>query len=73
MATASITLSDDPVTGKLDMKVEFGDAYDEKSQAHSMLAVLVESVLGNAKSFQKVEDTVPELLVEPSSIILSGQ
>lgn len=70
MASASITLTDDPVTGKLDMSVEFGDAFDEKSQAHSMLAVLVESVLGNARSFQKIEDTAPEIDLEPSKIVL---
>lgn len=69
MAQASITLTDDPVTGQVDMSVQFGDSYDEKSQAHAMLAVLVESVLNSAKTFQKIEDTVPEVDLEPSKII----
>ena len=70
MAQASITLSDDPVTGQVDMSVQFGDAFDETSQAHAMLSVLVESVLNSAKTFQKIEDTVPEVDLEPSKIIV---
>ena len=70
MAQASITITDDPVTGQVDMKVEFGDSYDETSQAHAMIATLVESVLGTAKTFRRVDDTVPELDLEPSKLIV---
>lgn len=70
MAQASITISDDPVTGQVDMSVQFGDAYDETSQAHAMIATLVESVLGTAKTFRKIDDTVPEVDLEPSKIIV---
>lgn len=69
MAEATLTLTDDPVTGKVDMTVEFGDAFDKSSQAHAMISVLVESVLNSANSYQQIEDTAPEVNVEPSKII----
>ena len=69
MAEATLTLTDDPATGQVTMEVNFGDAFDEQSKAHSMLKILAESVLNSANNYQKLDDTVPDVDVEPSRII----
>ena len=68
MKTATITITDQP-DGNVNIGLDFGDAYDQDSNAHAMAGVLVQSVLANAKSFTAVEDTAPEANVEPSRII----
>ena len=72
MATANITLSDND-DGTINVSCDFGDAVDNKSTAHQMAAVLLESVLAQAKNYTRVEDTAPELDVEPSRIITTTE
>ena len=67
MASASITITDDGES--VTVSADFGDAIDDASQAHGMAMVLLESVLKNAKTYQTIEDTAPEVNVEPSRII----
>ena len=71
MAEASITITDE-ADGKITVSADFGEAVEKDSQAHQMVSVLLESVLGNAKSYQKIEDSAPELDSEPSRIIVPG-
>lgn len=68
MPKATITIEDNE-QGSVNIGADFGDAVDESSQAHGMAMVLLESVLRNAKTYQAIEDTVPEHNVEPSRII----
>lgn len=68
MAKASIFIEDN-LDGTVTVGGDFGEAVDENSQAHQMGMVLLESVLKNAKTYQKLEDTAPEHDVEPSVII----
>ena len=68
MAKATIFIEDSE-DGTLTIGADFGDAIDNESQAHGMAMVLLESVLKNAKTYQTVEDTAPEVNVEPSRII----
>lgn len=69
MARGTITIEDDPSTGQVTVGADFGAELDPKSQAHGMIYQLLQAVLGTAKTFTKVEDTVPELDPEPSRII----
>ena len=69
MSKATIWLEDDEETGQITISADFGDAVDENSQAHGMAMVLVESVLRNAKNYTTIEDTAPEVNIEPSRII----
>lgn len=69
MSKASITIEDSP-DGTVSVAADFGDAVNEDSQAHSMVMVLIESVLRNAKTYQTIEDTAPEVNIEPSRIIV---
>lgn len=71
MARGSITIEDDIETGKVTVSADFGDELDPKSQAHGMVYQLLQAVLGTAKTFTKVEDTVPGLDPEPSQIIVA--
>ena len=68
MARATIFIEDNE-DGTLQVGADFGDAVEETSQAHGMAMVLLESVLKNAKTYQTIEDTAPEVDVEPSRII----
>ena len=68
MAKATIFIEDSE-DGTLTIGADFGDAIDNESQAHGMAMVLLESVLKNAKTYSTVEDTAPEVNVEPSRII----
>lgn len=68
MPKATIFIEDNE-NGGLNVGADFGDAIDESSQAHGMAMVLLQSVLTNAKSYQTIEDTVPDVNVEPSRII----
>lgn len=68
MPKATIFIEDNE-TGGVNVGADFGDAIDESSQAHGMAMVLLQSVLTNAKSYQTIEDTVPDVNVEPSRII----
>ncbi len=68
MARASITIEDSE-DGKLNVGTDFGDKFDESSQAHGMAYELLRAVLQTAPSFEKIEDTVPEKDAEPSVII----
>ena len=65
MAKATIFI-EDAEDGTLTIGADFGDAIDNESQAHGMAMVLLESVLKNAKTYSTVEDTAPEVNVEPS-------
>ncbi len=67
MASASITITDD--SESVTVSADFGERVEAESQAHQMVSVLLESILGNAKSYKAIEDTAPELNVEPSRII----
>lgn len=71
MKTATIIITDQP-DGNVNIGLDFGDAFDADSNAHSMATVLVQSVLQNAKSFTAIEDTAPEANVEPSRIVVPG-
>lgn len=68
MAKATIFI-EDAEDGTLTMGADFGDAIDNESQAHGLAIVLLESVLKHAKTYSSVEDTAPEVNVEPSRII----
>ena len=68
MAKSTIFI-EDAEDGTLTVGADFGDAVDNDSQAHGMAMVLLESVLKNAKTYSTVEDTAPEVNVEPSRII----
>ena len=68
MSKATIFIEDSE-DGTLTVGADFGDAIDNDSQAHGMAMVLLESVLKNAKTYSTVEDTAPEVNVEPSRII----
>lgn len=68
MARATIFIEDNE-DGTLQVGADFGEAVDDTSQAHGMAMVLLESVLKNAKNYQTIEDTAPEVDVEPSRII----
>lgn len=72
MARATIFIEDNE-DGTLQVGADFGDAVEETSQAHGMAMVLLESVLKNAKTYQTIEDTAPEVDVEPSRIITEAQ
>lgn len=72
MARASITIEDDPATGQVTVSADWGDELDPKSQAHGMVYQLLQAVLGTAKTFTKVEDTVPEVDPEPNRVITEG-
>lgn len=72
MAKASIWIEDSP-DGTVQVGGDFGDAVDTNSQAHQMVMVLLESVLKNAKTYETMEDTAPEVDVEPSLIITPDQ
>ena len=67
MATASLSITDDDES--VTVSADFGARIEPESQAHQMVSVLLESILGNAKTYQTIEDTAPELDVEPSRII----
>ena len=67
MASASITITDDGES--VTVSADFGDHIEAESQSHQMVTVLLESILGNAKSYKVIEDAAPELNVEPSRII----
>lgn len=69
MAKATIFIEDSE-DGTMTVGADFGDAIDNDSQAHGMAMVLLESVLKNAKTYSTVEDTAPEVNVEPSRIIV---
>ena len=69
MAKATIFIEDSE-DGTLTVGADFGDAIEDTSQAHGMAMVLLESVLKNAKTYQTIEDTAPEVNVEPSRIIV---
>lgn len=71
MATATITLTDD-ADGKITVGADFGETIESESTAHSMALVLINSVLTNAKNYTTVEDTAPEVDVEPSKIITTN-
>lgn len=68
MAAVSIQISDN-ADGTLNVGADFGEAIDNDSQAHQMAQVLLNSILTNAQNFTTIEDTVPEVNVEPSRII----
>lgn len=72
MAKVTIFIEDEP-SGTIQVGADFGDVVEQNSQAHSMGMVLLESVLQNAKSYKKMEDTVPEHDVEPSVIITADK
>ena len=68
MPKATIFIEDNE-TGGVNIGGDFGDSIDENSQAHGMAMVLLQSVLTNAKNYRTIEDTVPDVNVEPSRII----
>ena len=68
MSLATITIKDND-DGTLQVGADFGKEYNQESQAHGMAMVLLESVLKNAKNYQTIEDTAPEVNIEPSRII----
>lgn len=71
MPKATIFIEDN-AEGSVNVGADFGDAVDEQSQAHGMAMVLLQSILTNAKTYTALEDTVPDVNVEPSKIIVPG-
>ena len=71
MSEATLTLTDLP-DGNITVSVNYGLDIDRGSKAHNMATVLLESVLSSSQTFKQIEDTVPELDVEPSRIITPG-
>lgn len=69
MAVATITIGDND-DGTLNVGADFGEAIDDNSQAHQMAQVLLNSILTNAANYKTIEDTVPDVNVEPSRIIV---
>jgi hypothetical protein len=69
MGTCTITLTDDG-NGSVLVDYTFGDAVDEKSLAHGMGITLLKSVLASAKNFTTIEDTAPEVDVEPNRVVV---
>ena len=73
MSHASITITDEEATGQVTVAADFGEKINDASQAHQMVYVLLQSVLGNAKTVQTIEDTAGDLAgqsAEPSRIII---
>jgi hypothetical protein len=70
MATVTITLTDDETPGHVIIGGDFGSEIDPKSQAHSMGLVLLESTLTSAKSYTTIEDTAPDVNVEPPRVVV---
>ncbi len=71
MPKASIFIEDSD-NGSVTVGADFGDEIDDQSQAHGMAMVLLQSILTNAKTYTALEDTVPDVNVEPSRIIVPG-
>ena len=71
MSAVTITLTDND-DGTIMVGADFGEAISDDSTAHQMALVLLESVLKQSKTFAKIEDTVPEVNVEPKLIITGG-
>lgn len=69
MAAVTLTLTDNE-DGTMNVAADFGEKFEESSQAHQAGQVLLHSVLSTAKNFQAIEDTAPECKVEPSRIIV---
>lgn len=67
MSAASITITDDEVTGQVTISTDFGEKLDEASQAHQMVYVLLQSVLKNAKTVTQIEDTAGDLAGQPAT------
>ena len=67
MAICSITLTDD--NGRVFVDYNFGEKLDETSLAHGMGVTLLKSVLASAPNYKTIEDTAPEVNVEPNRII----
>lgn len=67
MASVTITITDsgDSIT----VASEFGEAIEDESKAHQCARVLLNSLLGSASRYHVVEDTVPDVSVEPDRII----
>lgn len=68
MAKATLTIEDQP-DGTVTVQADFGETYDQESQAHGMIVTLAESVLRIAKTYTTIEDTAPEADIEPTKII----
>lgn len=71
MAAITLTLTDNE-DGTMNVAADFGEKFEEASQAHQAGQVLLHSVLSTAKNFKAIEDTAPECKVEPSRIIIPG-
>jgi len=69
MPKVTITLEDED-DGNVNIGADFGDFVEQTSQAHQMGIVLLESVLRSSKSYTKIEDSAPDINVEPSKIIV---
>lgn len=69
MAVATITIGDND-DGTLNVGADFGEVIENDSQAHQMAQVLLNSILTNAANYKTIEDTVPDVNVEPSRIIV---
>jgi hypothetical protein len=67
MATVTITLTDSD-TGML-VSADYGEKIEKESQAHQCATVLLQNILESAKSYKQIEDTAPEVNVEPNRII----
>ena len=71
MSAVTITLTDNE-DGTIMVGADFGDAISDDSTAHQMALVLLESVLKQSKTYAKIEDTVPQVDVEPK-VIITGE
>jgi hypothetical protein len=68
VATVTITLTDSE-DGSMTISADYGERVEQGSQAHQCANVLVQNILESAKSFERIEDTAPEVNVEPNRII----
>lgn len=71
MAAITLTITDDD-KGGVTVAADFGERIDDDSLAHGMGQQLLQSILASAKTYSTVEDTAPEVNVEPSLVIVPG-
>jgi|SanBayMetagenome_1026888.scaffolds.fasta_scaffold00630_10 hypothetical protein len=67
MASVTITITDSE--DSILVASDFGEAIEDESKAHQCARVLLNSLLGSAAQYHVVEDTVPDVSVEPDRII----
>jgi len=67
MPSVTITITDSE--GSILVATDFGETVDDESKAHQCARVLLTSLLFSSSKYHVVEDTVPDVNVEPDRII----